>query len=139
MTEVGAKTRTLILDALISGPKYDTLWINENKLAEYAGIDNKIMQAYLIVMQNDGYVELHPNNDILLKSNVPFSQWKITDAGRIFRSEGGYVSAYNIENDMDSRLRITYWVTLFLAVSTGIAAIYYGLEIWKYFHSYQCH
>ena len=110
--------------------------LNERGLQEYMVV-NAIKKAL-----KDGFIEavieIHHNE--LFNKNDELTIYNITWEGQFFISEGGYIGRHQRETSEKRRLdaveqqtRMTnkqmVTLTLFVAIGTSIAALYYLLEI----------
>lgn len=115
--------------------KLSTKRIWQNLKAQNEGFD--LTEGTLRLIMNklvkDAYVffEQHDSTKV----------YKITIEGLIFQKLGGYEQKLNNdtlherqEESNQNTQRILFWFTFIVAVGTLIAAVYYILEIWRFFH-----
>lgn len=85
-------------------------------------------------LSNDEYVEEKQMDSSLgsIVLNIG-STYNITFDGLVLDELGGYHSIYLENNKLKNIQKWQFRLTLYIAIGTIIAGIYYFLEIWKYF------
>ncbi len=90
----------------------------------------------LDMMEMDGFIKRNENNSLIIKATIK---------GNDFYADGGY-RQFIVDQDFQrqasrrqdrvaKRLLYANWT---IAVGTIVAAIYYGIELWKFFSNYSC-
>ena len=74
-----------------------------------------------------------------------FGYYSLTIEGKCFKIEDGYLGQFgrmnaenirlaNLERSTKANRCFLTWLTFFVALGTLVAAWYYGIEVWKYYH-----
>ena len=99
--------------------------IASSKLFIYGFTQTPISQVESIVdkLLKDGYIKEVPKH-------MDYPGYLITFEGEVLIQEGGYKAKMEASEVQIKQVRNSYWVTVSIALSTGISALYYSLQLY---------
>ncbi len=142
------KLDTILRVLLRNLPTYMTQLEIENKISKIEVHDHMWLEMHLIIdkLIDDGYVKKYIISVVNLntKDSVDTPHFEITFKGKMFIQEGGYEGHYlklasesirlgKLDENQKSTNENMVFLTRVVAFGTTVAAIYYLLEVLKYF------
>lgn len=112
---------------------HDFMAVLEDLNKDKSGIDFGELTYILKKLHTDNFIDIR---EVPVKGNAkPDEYYYINFNGRVFNEQKGYTNQKIQDRLSRANQKVLVWLTLIIAVGTLVAALYYGIEIWKYF----CH
>jgi hypothetical protein len=146
------KTAFELLDKVLNELQGERGILNKRQLIEKLDkkgvkLSDKILMEILHKLEKDEYIRIDQQQDMELEDYPMVDYYLSTLEGRVFIGYGKENALKEDESEKLDKLESAQTenrtnmenLTIVIAFGTAVAAIYYSLQIWEYFHSCHCH